>query len=402
MKKRIVAMLLASVMCLTVLVGCGGGSKGGENNSQTVMTINGESVPASELAAYIVYNINYYQQYYSQMGLEMDSSYFQDEEMFGSLKESAADQVKALRALQLMAKDLGVKLTSEQKKELEEVEKSNMEYTGAYSDKFKRWVAYSLKGKEDPWAEYLHSMGYTEELFKQDSEILKLEEGIIDYYYDQGDVTDRFHDTYYHAKSILISDSDDDGNLLTGSAKKEAKKKAQDLLKQIKDGADFDELWAENNDDTAQSEDGYYFTEGDMVDTYEKAVAEMDEDTINDELVYYEKYGWFIIQRLPLDDDALEDPDSYMYNYNDDDDTTLKSIIGNSIVEEKIDEYIENMEVELTDEYDKITMNNVHTYLGFVTDPLVSTEGSGSVADGSAGGVADDGHDHDHDHGSAE
>lgn len=389
MKKRIVAMLLASVMCLTVLVGCGGGSKGGENNTQTVMTVNGESIPASELAAYIVYNVNYYQQYYSQMGLEMDSSYFQDEEMFDSLKESAADQVMALRALKIMASDLGVKLTADQKKELEEVKKSNMEYTGAYSDTFKRWVAYSLKGKEDPWAEYLHSMGYTEELFEQDSEILKLEEGIIDYYYEQGDVTDRFHDTYYHAKSILISDSDEDGNLLTGSAKKEAKKKAQDLLQQIKDGADFDELWAENNDDTAQSEDGYYFTEGDMVDTYEEAVAEMDEDSISDELVYYESYGWFIIQRLPMDDDALEDTDAYMYNYGDEDDTTLKSIIGNTIVEEKIDEYMENMEVEYTDEYDKITMNNVHTYLGFVTDPLVSTEGSGSVADGSAGGSAE-------------
>ena len=391
MKKRIVAMLLASVMCLTLLAGCGGNSKGGENNTQTVMTVDGENVPASELAAYIVYNINYYQQYYSQMGLEMDSSYFQDEEIFDSLKESAADQVKALRALEKIAADMGVKLTSEQKKELKEVEKSNMEYTGAQSDSFKRWVAYTLKGKEDPWADYLHSMGYTEELFQKDSEILKLEEGIIDYYYEQGDVTDRFHDTYYHAKSILISDSDDDGNLLTGSAKKEAKQKAEDLLQQIKDGADFDELWANNNDDTAQSEDGYYFTEGDMVDTYEEAVAEMDEDSISDELVYYESYGWFIIQRLPMDDDALEDPNAYMYNYGstDEDATTLKEILGNSIVEEKIDEYMENMEVEYTDEYDKITMNNVHTYLGFVMDPLVSTEGSGSVADGSAGGSAE-------------
>ena len=62
MKKRIIAMLMAGVMCLTVLVGCGGNTQGGENNTQTVMTVDGEDVPANELAAYIVYNIYYYEQ----------------------------------------------------------------------------------------------------------------------------------------------------------------------------------------------------------------------------------------------------------------------------------------------------------------------------------------------------
>ena len=59
------------------------------------------------------------------------------------------------------------------------------------------------------------------------------------------------------------------------------------------------------------------------------------------------------------------------------------------MVQEKLEDYIDNMEVEYTDEYDKITVYNVNTYLGFVRDPLVATEGSGSVADGSAGGSAE-------------
>ena len=110
--KRFLAMLLASVMCLTVLVGCGGNKQTGD--SPTVMTVDGEEVPASELAAYLVYNISYYQNYFG-----MDASFFTDQEMFNSMKESAANQVLTLRGIKKMAADLGVTLSSDDKKELE-------------------------------------------------------------------------------------------------------------------------------------------------------------------------------------------------------------------------------------------------------------------------------------------
>lgn len=384
MKKRLIAMLLASVMCLTVLAGCGGSAQGGENNTQAVMTVNGEDVPANELAAYIVYNMSYYQNYFG-----MDTSFFTDEDMFNDIKDSCADQVTTLRAIQVMADDLGVKLSSDDKKELQETKKSNIEYVGGYSDSFKRWIAYTVKGQEDPWVAYLNSMGYTEELFDKDSEIMKLEEGIVDYYYEQGDITKEFNDSYLHAKSILISDTDEDGEVLTGKALKEAKAKAEEIQEKVNNGEDFDALFEENNDDTAQGDDGYYFTEGDMVEEYEEAVRNLEENEITDEVVYYEGYGWFIIKRLPLDESAIDDTAAYMGNQGDGDTSTIKTEIGDAMVEEKLQDYIDNMEVEYTDEYDKITVYNVNTYLGFVRDPLVATEGSGSVADGSAGGSAE-------------
>lgn len=387
MKKRIIAMLMAGVMCLTALVGCGS-TQGGENNTQTVMTVDGEDVPANELAAYIVYNIYYYEQMYSQYGMQVDASMFADEDSFNNLKESATEQIKSLRALQKMADDKGVSLTSEQKKELKETKKSNMEYTGAYSDGFKRWVAYTVKGKEDPWTTYLNKMGYTEELFDKDCEILKLEDGIIDQYYDNGDITKKFKKNYLHAKSILISDCDEDGNAMTGADKKKAKQKAEKVLQKLKDGEDFDTLWKKYNDDSAQKKTGYYFTEGSMVAPYEEAVKNLKENETTDELVYYKGYGWFIIERLPLEEDAITDPDCYMNNTGDNDDSTIKTAIGQEMVNDELQDYIDKLDVQTTDEYDKITIKNVNTYLGFVTDPLIATEGSGSVADGSAGGSA--------------
>lgn len=379
--KRFLAMLLAAVLCLTALVGCGGTE---QTDSPTVMTVDGEEVPASELAAYIVYNMSYYENYFG-----MDSSFFTDEDMFGSIKESCANQVVTLRAIEKMADELGVTLSSEDKKELEETKKSNMEYVGAESGSFKRWIAYKVKGQDDPWATYLHNMGYTEELFDKDSEIMALENNIVDYYFDQGDITTEFNDTYLHAKSILISDTDEDGNLLEGDDLDAAKKKAVSVQKKLNDGEDFDTLFEQYNDDTAQGDDGYYFTDGDMVEEYEDTVKNLEVGTHAEHTTYHEGYGWFIIERLELDEDALEDTSAYMNNQGEGDESTIKTAIGDAIVEENLQDYIDGMEVEYTDEYDKITVYNVNTYLGFVRDPLVATEGSGSVADGSAGGSAE-------------
>ena len=126
-----------------------------------------------------------------------------------------------------------------------------------------------------------------------------------------------------------------------------------------------------------------------MVEEYEDAVKDLEVGAHTENTVYYEGYGWFIIERLPLDEDALEDTNAYMNNQGEGDTSTIKTAIGDAMVQEKLEDYIDNMEVEYTDEYDKITVYNVNTYLGFVRDPLVATEGSGSVADGSAGGSAE-------------
>ena len=127
-----------------------------------------------------------------------------------------------------------------------------------------------------------------------------------------------------------------------------------------------------------------------MVAPYEKAVKNLKENETTDKLVYYKGYGWFIIERLPLEEDALTDPDCYMGNSSSSNsDTTLKTAIGQEMVNDELQDYIDKLDVKTTDEYDKITLKNVNTYLGFVTDPLVATEGSGSVADGSAGGSAE-------------
>ena len=378
--KRLLSMLMAGILCvgmLATMTGCGT-----KDNTPVVATIDGEDVHSSELAAYIVYNLMYYE---NSFGMDIQS--MASDEIFSSIKEGCLNQAKQYRAIKKLAENEGVSLSKDSKKELKENLDSNRQQLGSQTGTFTRWLKYKVKGDEDPFVTYLNSYGYTEELYESNNETMQLMYDIIDKYYDQGDITKQFQNTYLHAKSILIKDVDDNGNELTGDALTAAQNKAQSILDQVKaDPSKFDDLWKENNADTAQSKNGYYFTEGDMVDEYYQAVAKMEEGAINDQLVYYKGYGWFIIEKLKLEDSALTDTSAYLNNSGDGDESTIKSAIGQQMVQDKLDGIIEDMKVETTDEYDKITAYNVNTYLPFNADAFVSNgSGSAGSAVGSAG-----------------
>lgn len=378
--KRLLSMLMAGILCvgmLATMTGCGT-----KDNTPVVATIDGEDVHSSELAAYIVYNMMYYE---NSFGMDIKS--MASDEIFGSIKEGCLNQAKQYRAIKKLAENEGVSLSKDSKKELKENLDNNRQQLGSQTGTFTRWLKYKVKGDEDPFVTYLNSYGYTEELYESNNETMQLMYDIIDKYYDQGDITKQFQNTYLHAKSILIKDVDDSGNELTGDALTAAQNKAQSILDQVKaDPSKFDDLWKENNADTAQSKNGYYFTEGDMVDEYYQAVAKMEEGAINDQLVYYKGYGWFIIEKLKLDDSALTDTSAYLKNSGNGDESTIKSAIGQQMVQDKLDGIIEDMKVETTDEYDKITAYNVNTYLPFNADAFVSNgSGSAGSAVGSAG-----------------
>ena len=89
------------------------------------------------------------------------------------------------------------------------------------------------------------------------------------------------------------------------------------------------------------------------------------------------------VEKLDLEEKALTDTSAYLSNAGNGDESTIKTAIGQQMVQDKMDEIIEAMEVETTEEYDKITAYNVNTYLGFDADAYVE-QGSGSAV-GSAG-----------------
>jgi len=98
------------------------------------------------------------------------------------------------------------------------------------------------------------------------------------------------------ASHILIKPRTTDPNADPNQAKVTAKAKAQDLLKQIKDGADFAEL-AKTNSDCPSSKPGGdldFFGRGQMVPAFERAVFALKPGQVSD--VVETNFGYHIIK----------------------------------------------------------------------------------------------------------
>lgn len=103
------------------------------------------------------------------------------------------------------------------------------------------------------------------------------------------------------AKHILFNTLDQQTyQPLSEEQKAEVKKKAQETLDKIKNGADFDALMNELSEDPglAGYPDGYTFGKGEMVEGFEKAAFALKENEVSD--LVETDFGIHIIKRVPL------------------------------------------------------------------------------------------------------
>lgn len=145
---------------------------------------------------------------------------------------------------------------------------------------------------------------------------------------DDDEVNKYYEDNFVSAKHILIPLV----NLETGEALSEkdsadAEKLANEILEKIGKGEDFDTLMNTYSKDTglAAYPDGYTFTNGEMVESFEKSAFSLKEGEVSG--LVTSPYGYHIIKRLPLKE--LSDD--------------LKSNVENVIKATKYNEYITNI-----------------------------------------------------------
>lgn len=123
------------------------------------------------------------------------------------------------------------------------------------------------------------------------------------------DIKAAYESSYYKAKHILLSNTDmATGEPLDEAAVNEKKAKAEKLLAEIKAGANFDKLMEENSEDpgSAQSPEGYTFTDGEMVPEFENAVKALEPGQVSE--IVEGSYGFHIIKRVALTvDEASEE-----------------------------------------------------------------------------------------------
>ncbi len=255
---KIPALLLSLVLLLT---GCGGGKVvlTGGFSAEDIFLINGVEAKASELRIYLV---NVRSQYSDMLGDEIwnSQSLFQFED---SIDDLALERLGKVKALCAMAEEKGITLTKEQKE-----------------------TAAACAG------------AYEESLTEDDKQLLKADTSLLQEMYEQYALANTVYTQVVAQINPEISDDDarrvqvknilfktwrtgEDGTrqAYSDSEKAAVRAKAEEVLQQLKEGADFDQLQKEYNED---DQDTYAVGKGEQDAAFEQAAFDLNQDEISD------------------------------------------------------------------------------------------------------------------------
>lgn len=325
--------------------------------AETVLTVNGDAVAADEYSGYMLYNMQYYASMYAQMGLtDLWSNKDMAKSLGASMPEAAEQQAIYARVVMQKFNELGLKLSYNEQKEMASVRRNS--------------IANTIK---DAYLNQIAQFGFSDQTYQNFMYISQCYQALNDYYFGENgvntpsdeDIQKYYEDNYITAKHILIT-TVDPASGETKRTDEEAKKEAQSILDRINAGEDFDTLMNQYSEDTGLSNNpnGYTFTEGQMLTEFYDGAKALAEDEVS-ELVK-SSYGYHIIKRVKLDDSQLD-------NFKSD---IISAISGS--MDELLQQWMDEAQVETTDLYSTITYENVYDYLPQDVQTLVTRPGEAS------------------------
>ena len=325
--------------------------------AETVLTVNGDAVTADEYSGYMLYNMQYYASMYAQMGLaDLWSNKDMAKSLGASMPEAAEQQAIYARVVMQKFNELGLKLSYNEQKEMASVRRNSIANTS-----------------KDAYLNQIAQFGFSDQTYQNFMYISQCYQALNDYYFGENgvntpsdeDIQKYYEDNYITAKHILIT-TVDPASGETKRTDEEAKKEAQSILDRINAGEDFDTLMNQYSEDTGLSNNpnGYTFTEGQMVTEFYDGAKALAEDEVS-ELVK-SSYGYHIIKRVKLDDSQLD-------NFKSD----IVSAISGSM-DELLQQWMDEAQVETTDLYSTITYENVYDYLPKDVQTLITRPGEES------------------------
>ena len=365
--KKFVSILLLSSVCLLTLCGC----KSYESPEDTpiVLKINGEEFHAAQVAEYMsAYKAECESNYVSMLSMFGDTdtsqldAFWDTDEMQEDLRETGLSRLLTDMAIEEFMEEHGLSFTEEDQQAVDEKKDSLILRAGS-SEKF---------------AEYIASQGYTEKSYDHRLRMNQCRQIITEYCFGPGgamrpsdeELADYYNQYYYKIQIISLAKTSTN---IEGVTKQDI---ANDVLEQALSGADFDTLIAQYNEAT---QDHLVFSyscnlESVLVD----AAIMLEENEVCDTLVDG-AYSYYIIKRVPLDEDALFAPDG-LY-----DGTSIAEDVAPKIgsLDDVLSEITDAYDVERLDAFSKMTSKNLEQYRGATeTAPRESTsDPDGSAAD---------------------
>ena len=288
-----------------------------EKDSIIVMTVGKDPV---SLAEYRYFYLGGHQIYSSQLGDDFDET---DPAMLTEFQNFAMDQIKFIRVVNKMAEENQLALTPE---DVNQINRNIMNIYTSYGDEFPEKL--SAANMTDT---VLRNMELTDFLYQKLIQHMCTEGG--KFWPTEDEIKKYAEDNdYIHVKHILIKTEG-----LDEAAAAEKETLAKEVLAKAQNGDDFDELIKTYSED-GMPEIGYYFTHGRMVDVFEDASYALEVGEISD--LVQSDFGYHIIKKYELFDEnfvqGMEDIFLQLAYQKMDD----------SIINE-----IENTAVEYTDEF---------------------------------------------------
>lgn len=321
-KRYMVPVMAAALAAAVALTGCNNSSEApGGADDAAVLNIDGHDISREE-----------YNYYFLNEKLRLDGG---DDAFWSTateeqkqLKERAESGLKEFYAMKKLADEAGIPSD------------------GALAEEVDAEIANLVEqfGGQETFDEILASNYMTEDLYR----MLSLESfrSIELFKKTMGDeIKKSAPDRFIRAAHILVAFNENAVD--TEAEHTRAKERAEEVLAKVEAGEDFFQLVAEYGEDPGMVDnlDGYYFTEGEMVQPfYEGALALKEGETSG---LVETDYGYHIIKRLPMEDAYIED--NLM---------TFAAESHYNAFTDKINEVMETMELREGASYDSISLEN--------------------------------------------
>lgn len=314
MKKRL-AIILSSLLCISS-VGCS--SK--LNSTDVVATVNGNDITVKQFQSTLAL---YKQSLESMYGSTIwDTEVEEGVKYKDKFKDIMLDQMIDIEAVCEQARKEKLVPTKEEVDKAFNDLKKNIDADKEYKNELKEM------GIDDTYLRNQQEQDLIIQKYKENfDKNVKITDEEMKKYYDEHK-KDYYKDEV-KASHILISTVDDNGKPLSEAKKKEAKKKAEEVLKKAKSGEEFSELAKEYSDDPGSAANGGdlgYFTKGQMVQPFEEAAFSLKPGEISG--LVESEYGYHIIKVYDKIDKQLSFDE-------------VKDQIKNTLMENK---YMENIE----------------------------------------------------------
>lgn len=304
--KRIAATAIMTAVCLGVTVQVGLPDVAyavDTSDKEVMMTINGTDVLKNE-----------YVDYYSYCKAMMETSYGMGEYLW-SMYPEAVQQLVAATDNNCLYAHVVVDKFNELGLNVDEARDKAWRGSAWDFKQTKNQTVSQLAKQGMTFDEWLQTMGMDEEMYKNIFAQGYYYEALNEYYFGvngenaptEDEIKAEF-EKFYKAKHILIMNTDEYGNELTGDALAEREELIKQIQQELADGADFDELMNKYSEDTGleANPDGYIFQDdGSFVDEFVKGTQELEVGEVSSEPVKSD-YGWHIIKREPLTDEDYE------------------------------------------------------------------------------------------------